>query len=248
VSALAKSQSRKLGFLDGVAAPFDGLRFVVSSPSTWVWAIVPLVFVVAIAALLGWAGLALVAHFARGWTWVARVAPFWRSIAWLVVEIVTLVIALFVGWFLALPLSGFALERIVRQRERALGIAPHAEVPTWRASLRSFGASLASMLVTVVVLVVLTIVDFVAPAATIVTVPLRTVVAAITLAWDVLDYPLALRPMTLRSRINWFFRHFAASLGFGLALTVLFFVPGANLILLPASVAGAAKLVAKTER
>jgi CysZ protein len=104
------------------------------------------------------------------------------------------------------------------------------------------------MALTVIAFVVLTIVDLFFPAAAVVTVPARVLAAAVGLAWDVLDYPLAMRPLTLRSRIAWFFGHFSAALGFGLALSILFFVPGANLILLPASVAGAAKLVSESER
>jgi len=238
---------RKLGFLDGVVAPFDGLRFVVRTPATWGWALVPLLFVIVIAVALGWAGLAFVDHVTDGWRFLAHTAPFWRSFARIVLDVLAIVVALFVAWFLAVPLSGFALDRIVRRRERALGIGPHAEVASWRSMLRSLGASLASMTLTVAAFVVLTIVDLFVPAAAVVTVPLRIFAAAIGLAWDVLDYPLAMRPLTLRSRLRWFFGNFSASLGFGLALWVLFFVPFANLILLPASVAGAARLVSRTE-
>src|SRR5207237_2155896 len=127
--------------------------------ATWGWAIVPLLFLVAIVAALAWAGLGVVAHFGSSWTWLARVAPFWRSIALFVVEMVFVVVALFVGWFLAVPLSGFALDRIVRRRERALGVAPHAEIARWRSFVRSLGASLASMVVAVVAFVALTLVD-----------------------------------------------------------------------------------------
>src|SRR5262249_3125518 len=151
---------------------------------------------------------------ADGWRLLAHAAPFWRSFARIVLDVLAIVVALFVAWFLAVPLSGFALDRIVRRRERALGIGPHAEVPTWRSMLRSLRASLASMALAVAAFVVLTLVALSAPAAAIVTVPLRILAAAIGLAWDVLDYPLAMRPLTLRSRIAWFFRHFSASLGF----------------------------------
>jgi CysZ protein len=247
VNARENVSRRKIGFLDGLLAPLDGLRFVVGTPSTWGWACVPLVVLLALVVALAWAALALVHHWGASWRWM-HVAPFWGTIAIVFLDVILVALAIVVAWMLAVPISGFALERIVRRRQRALALPAHAQIPAWRASMRSFGASLASTVVAIVTFVVLTVVDFVAPPATIVTVPMRVFVAALALAWDVLDYPLSLRPLTLRSRIAWFFRHFSASAGFGLALSLLFFVPGANLLLLPASVAGAAKLVSESER
>ena len=64
------------------------------------------------------------------------------------------------------------------------------------------------------------------------------VVTALLLAWGLVDYPLALEGMGIRDRLRWSRRNFGAMLGFGLAATVAFAVPGLGLLLLPCGVAG----------
>ena len=68
------------------------------------------------------------------------------------------------------------------------------------------------------------------------------IVAALLLAWDLLDYPLELRGMGVTARFRWCARHFGAVLGFGLAAMLFFAVPGLGLLALPCGVAGATRL------
>lgn len=242
------TSAKKIGFVDGFRAPFEGLRFVLSQPSTWGWALVPLALVVVVVAACVVGGLALVGHVERTWAWLAHAETMWKTIVGALFRIFVVLSSLFLGLYLAVPLSGFALERIVRSHERKLGAARYLHARVWRSTLRSFGASIGSIVFAAVVFVVLLLVDAIDPPAAIVTEPLRVLFAALALAWDLLDYPLAMRPMPLGSRIGWFFRHFSAMLGFGAGLTILFLLPGANVLLLPAGVAGAAKLVVESER
>jgi uncharacterized protein involved in cysteine biosynthesis len=89
----------------------------------------------------------------------------------------------------------------------------------------------------------LTLVGWLAPPALAVTVPAKVVVAALLVAWDLVDYPLALRGVRLRERLRWFGGRFGSMLGFGLAAVAFFIVPGLGLFALPFGVAGAARLV-----
>src|SRR5436853_599527 len=94
-------------------------------------------------------------------------------------------------------------------------------------------ATWAWSVVPIVVVVGLTVVDFLVPPATVITTPVRFLAGAFALARDVLDYPLAMRPLSVGARIRWFSSHFAAAMGFGLALSVLFWIPVVGLVLLP---------------
>jgi CysZ protein len=81
-----------------------------------------------------------------------------------------------------------------------------------------------------------------------VTVPLKFVVSALLIAWDLLDYPLSRRGLGVGARIAWLRRNLGATLGFGLAAAFLLVVPCAGLLVLPFGVAGAARLALEVER
>jgi CysZ protein len=81
-----------------------------------------------------------------------------------------------------------------------------------------------------------------------VTVPLKLALCALLVAWDLCDYPLSLRGVTLRARVAFARRHALALVGFGACLAVVSLVPFAILLVLPAGVAGAAKLTVLLER
>jgi uncharacterized protein involved in cysteine biosynthesis len=114
--------------------------------------------------------------------------------------------------------------------------------------LSSLGAALGALAVGVPLLAGLTAVGWLAPPALAVTVPLKVVVASLLVAWDLVDYPLALHGVGLRDRLRWFGRRIGSTLGFGLAAVVFFSVPGLGLLALPFGVAGAARLVGDLSR
>ena len=175
---------------------------------------------------------------ARFGTWLLRL------VAYLLVALIALVI----GFALAQPLSGPALERIVTGQERALGGRDHPPHGGWSGALRSLRVTLVSLLITLPLLLLLTVVDLAFPPAAIVTTPMKFAVSAMMVSWDLLDYPLSRRGFGVRRRVAWIGDHFGATLGFGLSLSVLFLIPCAGLLLLPAGVAGAARLVVEEER
>ena len=72
-------------------------------------------------------------------------------------------------------------------------------------------------------------------------------IGALGLAYDVLDWPLARRGMDARERLVWMWVHRGLTSGLGLAIWVMFWIPGLSIVLLPAAVVGAVRLVNEVE-
>jgi uncharacterized protein involved in cysteine biosynthesis len=96
-----------------------------------------------------------------------------------------------------------------------------------------------------VLVVLLTVVGWIFPPAVFVTFPLKVLLGALMIAWDLVDYPLALHGVRLGDRFRWAGRNFFAVLGFGLSATLFFAVPGLGLLALPCGVAGATRMVSR---
>src|SRR4051794_24331429 len=90
----------------------------------WPWALVPAAVFLALTCVLGWlaVGLADQATVAV----MGEPDGVWRQLGgwllYLLLVAAALLLALLVALFLAQPLSGFALDRIVLAQERALGV------------------------------------------------------------------------------------------------------------------------------
>ena len=239
---------RAPGFLDGLRAPFGGLAFIVTTPATWLPALVPVLIVLALTGALGWAGIAGTRALLHAFLPVLATDVWYASLVRVLLYAVAVMIAALVSMALAQPLSAPALERIVRAQERALGAGQHPDDRALASFFRSLRVTAVSLSFAALAIFVLLVVDVFVPPATVVTVPLKFVVTALTLSWDVLDYPLSLRQRGVGQRLAWFRAHAPAVAGFGLALAVLFLVPCAGLLLLPAGAAGGARLVVASER
>jgi CysZ protein len=229
-----------MGFFRGAGAFVGGVLWLARTPPLWPLAAAPavtaLVLVVALG-VLGVEGAVAVAHRAVG---EGLGAGFLGALLGLVAVLLSIV----VGFSLAQPLSGWALGGVVRARERELGVAPAAEPPWLATMLASLASSLLGLAVGVPVIVILTLAAWLFPPAVVVTMPLKAAVAAVMLAWDLLDYPLASHGVGVAARLRWCARDLGELVGFGLAALVLFAVPGLGLLALPCGVAGAVKLVA----
>jgi CysZ protein len=247
--ATADSRAPAPGFFAGVRALFSGFGFVIGNPEIWPLTWVPVGLAVTLASLLGYGAYAVV----PGWV-TSLVGPVDSDAGRMGVaalELVATVIAILLGALLAFalaqPLSGPALERIVRKQEAALG------APAWPATsfLEDVWRSLQSVLVVAVVavplLLALSLVGLLVPPATVITIPLKIVITAMTIAWDLCDYPLSIRGVPVMTRVRFVGRHLAPMLGFGFGLSLLSLLPCALLLVLPAGVAGAARLVFQIE-
>jgi CysZ protein len=239
-----------LGFFAGVRALFGGVGFVMSTPSAWGWAMIP----VAVATLLFgcggalaiWGGSALSERIvgdvaAHGWgalgMWALRIL-FWA---------LGVILAFAISMSLAQPLSGFALDALARKQELALGGQTWPDQPLVASAFRSLRVSLTGLFIGLPILAVLALTTVFVPPAAIVTLPLKFVVTGLLTAYDLLDYPLSLRGEDVSSRLRFIRANFPAVLGFGVAAAALLLIPGAALFLLPFGVAGAARLVKASE-
>lgn len=108
-------------------------------------------------------------------------------------------LAIVIGVLLAQPLSGWALAWIVRAQEHDLGIAYAAEPPVLPTMLGSLASALPGLAVGVPLVALPTLATWAFPPDAIVTMPLKAVVAAVLLAWDLLDYPLTSRGLDVRA-------------------------------------------------
>jgi CysZ protein len=228
---------KRLGFLDGVGAFFGGFGFLASRPSMWGWALVPVVV-----AAVAFGGLAVAMVLG-----IRRAYPPGDETTTIVLSYMLCAVGVAVAFLLALalaqPLSGFALDVIVRRQEQALGSTTrHPEVSVAASALRALSVTLVALGITLPVLALLTLVTVLVPPASVVTLPLKFAVTGLAVAYDFLDYPLSLHALGVRERLAFCARHFPAVLGFGLSAAALLLVPGIGLFVLPIGVAGATRL------
>jgi CysZ protein len=235
---------RRLGFLDGLKAFFGGIGFIVGRPSTWGWAMIPVVVAGVLftgsAAGAIWAGSRAAEHFVtnEAGVWTLRI----------LFGIVGVLLAFLVAISLAQPLSGFALDAIARRQELALGGRAWPDQPFFPSLLRSLRVTLTALVVSLPILAILSLVTLLFPPAAVVTIPLKVIVAGCAITYDFIDYPLGLRGEGVRSRASFLTTHFGATLGFGLAASAVLLIPGIGLLLLPFGVAGATRMVVLADR
>lgn len=237
------------GFVDGLRAFTSGVGFIVKTPSTWPFAAVPVLIATALTVALSagaihWIpGLIEQAIGASG-----RLTQALSVVAQVASTLIAILLSVIAALALAQPLGGPALDRLVLAQEGAMGLAPRPEVGFWP----TLAASLSSLLLTLVVglplLAVLFLISWIFPPAVVVTLPLKVIVTALTLAWDFCDYPLSQRGVLLPTRLAFVRRHFVAIAGFGAALGLAAFIPCGLFFVLPFGVAGAARLVVLLER
>jgi CysZ protein len=233
-----------MGLFGGMAAFFGGVSFIARTPRLWWRATVPAATALVLAVGLGFAG----AHFALAWTHRVFGEGVGEKLLAVVSVSVVVLLAIVLAVSVAQPLSGWALDGIVRAQVRALGDEPIEDPPRFAAMARSAASSLLALAVGVPTIAGLAIVGWLVPPAAIATFPLKVVVTALLLAWDLLDYPLALRGISMGARVGWCARQMGAVLGFGLAATVFFAVPGVGLLALPCGVAGATRLAHRVDQ
>jgi CysZ protein len=249
-TAGAPPEAAAPGFGAGVVSLFSGLRFIVTTPSAWPLALVPVAVVILVAIVVGALGFELLprwiepllgssAHKAHGAL---------KVVVKVLVAALSVVVGTLLGFILAQPLSGTALEKIVRRVEATMGVPPWPETSLLQEIWRSIEGLLLITALSLPLLGTLFFISFIFPPAAIVTMPLKVLVTAVMLAWDLCDYPLSIRGMAIRPRIALLRRHLVAVLGFGLGLSLLCLIPCGLLLALPVGAAGATRLIVQIER
>ena len=177
------------GLVAGAGAMLSGLAIIGKTPALWPLALVPVAIGTALTAALSAVAIGWIPGLLARWLGATHVTL--GVIAGVLATVIAILFALVVGFGLAQPLSGFALEKIVHHVEASEG------VPAWPTTsfLVSFTRSLVSIALSwafgLPVLALLMIVNVVVPPAIVVTVPLKLVVVALLVAWDLCDYPLS---------------------------------------------------------
>lgn len=234
------------GLVAGAGAMLGGLGIIVKTPALWPLALVPAAIGTAIAA-----GLSVVAI-----GWIPKLVAQWLGqghatlgvIAGVLATAIAVVLAVVVGFGLAQPLSGFALEKIVHHVEATEGATAWPQTSFFVNLKRSLVSVAVSWAFGLPVLALLMIVNVVVPPAVVVTVPLKLVVVALLVSWDLCDYPLSIRGVPIRERVAFMGRNASAMVGFGFGLALISLLPCALFLAIPAGVAGATRLIATIER
>ncbi|HEY7311687.1 MAG TPA: EI24 domain-containing protein [Gemmataceae bacterium] len=239
----------KLGLFGGFQAFAGGIGFVVVTPRVWGYALVPLAMLLLLSC--GLTGLAIWGSHLLSAKIVGPDPGAWGKFGYwsltITLGLVGFVVAALLALSLAQPLSGWALESISHAQEVAL-TGSAAPKTSFLANLISTAkAVLMALTIGGTLLIVLFLISFFFPPAAVVTVPLKFIVCGWMLAWDFIDYPLAMRGVGLERRFAWVGRNFGAFTLFGLAWALLVIVPGVVLLILPMGVAGATQLVIADE-
>jgi len=238
------------GFFAGMTYPLRGARFVFRThPVLMRYWLVPIV--VTVAAFAGLVSVLVQYH-------TEIVASVWQPtqspgvLGWL-----TRTLHSMLDWLLAIvifALGGFAIllgssvlaapfnEALSGAVERIQGSLPSntgSVASTLADILRSVGMELGKLLVLGAIMLPLLILNVVLPP---VGGPLLVIVGPLIsvtyVAIDYTDWPAARRGVDLRGRLLLLRHHPRPLLGFGIAAWALLFVPGLNLLLMPAAVAG----------
>ncbi|CAF3965289.1 unnamed protein product [Adineta steineri] len=250
VADLNRTKSLPPGFFTGIMAPFQGFYFILTHPSVWTRALIPAIIFTILLLIFSIPGLwgmyvftdRLKQQHTSRWIYLG---------IWLL-RIVLYIVAIFLSLILALltaqPLSAPALESLVRAQERELKYPNRPEEGFCSSVWRSIRVAVISILFSICIFIVLTLAEFFFPPAILITMPLKFLVTGFILAYDIIDYPLSLHLFGVRERTPWFRHYIWATLGFGLSMEIIFLIPGAFLLLLPAGVCGATILVIAAER
>ncbi|MDI1476985.1 EI24 domain-containing protein [Polyangium sp. y55x31] len=239
------------GFVAGLKAVLGGYGYLFRTPDIWPLALVPTGIALVLTVVLGFAGVKLAPALVALILKEPGTGALWTVLGVLlnVLSIVVmLVAALATSFALAKPLSGPALERMVRRAEADLGAPTWAEVGFFADMWRALQSSLVALVFTAPILIVLGVLSFFFAPVSIVAFPLQLAITALAGAWDLCDCPLSIRGVPVGARIEFVRRNIGAVMGFGLGLALLSFLPCALLIVLPAGVLGAARLVVMLER
>lgn len=249
-SDLNRNKTSKPGFLTGIMAPFQGFHFLLTHSSTWSRALIPSILFVLI--LIAFSTLGIWGMNALTSRLIQKHASRWATFGIWLLRIVLYIAAICLSFIIAMiaaqPMSAPALESLVRAQERDLKYPNRPEESLWSSIWRSFRVAVISIVLSIVIFILLTVVEFFFPPAVILTTPLKLFSSALIVAYDIIDYPLSLHLFGLAERMPWFRQYFWATLGFGLAMEIIFLLPGAFLLLLPAAICGATRLVVAAER
>lgn len=252
-------------FEDGLRLLFEGGRFLRRTPSLWPLAIVPVFFALVavaisgslflanLAAIVAWCDSLLPVFEATSlwsWIWIGP-ATFAVWVAGGLMVVVLFAVAIVAALLAANLGSAPFLERLsarVERLARAGGTdSPAGEAGMPTAVLRSFAAELQRIGFLVLTWVGLSLVALIVPGATFVTTPLLVALTVLFLPLEYAGHALDRRGMSFRDRVRFVRANWATMAGFGTVAFVACFLPGFNLLVMPALVTAGTLLVVRRE-
>jgi len=236
-------------FFAGAAYVTRGLGFVQKHKSLWPWVLAP-------------ALLTLVAAVTGGvfaWRWGASFIASHTAghnflIAWLI-ELILLLFAVGVSFVAYLvvslvataPFAGTLSERTEKLATGQL-VAPEGFGKIIRSAMRSTGHLLIAMSIWLMITVTLLLIQWVvSPLAPFIW-GANLVVTGIFLAYDAWDLSLARRDAAFGEKWSMVKKHFAESLGFGVAVALLLCVPGFGLLIPALAAVGGTLMYVELEK
>lgn len=181
----------------------------------------------------------LVTAFARGW----ELEPLVRIAAGLALFALTVIVFVYTYAAITLAVGDVFYERIWRAVEVSVGDPP-AELKegVWAGVRRGAGNGIRLLLLTLLTSVILFVCGFIPVVGQTVVPVLGALFAGWFLALELTGYAFDARGLRLRDRRRALGANRPRTLGFGVACYLLFLVPFAAILVMPAAVAGAAYL------
>lgn len=237
--------SERPGFVTGLKCFFGGMWWTLTTPSVWPLAMVPMLLGLVLTALFSTLSIWLVPGSVDGLVGAtsSTLGGVGRVVAQVLATVLAVAASALIGFALAQPLSGPALEAIVRRKEAELGAPPRPGSSIFTEIWRSLQSLAVGYMFGIPAIALLLLLSLVVPYAAIILFPFKLGVAAFTIAWDLCDYPLSVRGLRMSHRVGTILRHRGAVLGFSVALALAALVPCLLFFLLPGGVAGSARLM-----
>lgn len=228
-------------FIYGVRFYLAGWSLLFRNPSLIAFSIIPIVLtIILLGALTIGSVLAVGQLFADS-------SPLFGDSLRLLAQAAVLLLVLFVGFLLYLPLARVLLapfSEALSRRAHAI-IHDNAMPPSNLGALRAMweGARLVALqlIVGVLALIVSLFVPVIGPV-------IGLVLGSIFCSMDYVDVPLSARGLPLRRKLSIWWQHKSLALGFGSVGYLLLLVPIINLFSLPAGIIGATLLTGRIER
>lgn len=235
-------------FFAGIGLLFRGLGMWFTSPKIMFLGAIPalivgamytaliVILLVNIDAVIAW-----VTPFADGWDEPWRTATRFAAGAALLGLTVLIVVYTFAA--ITLTVGDVFYEKIWREVETRLGTAPtDSEPPFWTSLRRGIGNGLRLLLNTALIGLSLFALGFIPIVGQTIVPVLGVAFGGWFLAVELTGYAFDARGLTLRDRRRMLGVRRSTTLGFGMAVYVLFLIPFAAIFVMPAAVAGATLL------
>ncbi|MEV5407335.1 EI24 domain-containing protein [Thermopolyspora sp. NPDC052614] len=237
------------GLVAGVRSFFDGLRWVARNPKWWFIGLIPallalVLYVFAFVVLTLQVGnlTEFFTPFADDWNEGLRTT--FRFLVGVLIFGVGLLLAVKTYVSITLAIGEPFYEKLSEQVERDLGQLPEApDVPIWRSIARSLKDSLVILLYVVALTIPLFVLGFVPVIGQTVVPVLGAMVSGFFLAVELTGLAMERRGLRRRDRFAVMRANMGAALGYGVVAFLIFLIPLAAVVTMPAAVAGAVFLV-----